>query len=243
MFVNSPVQNVYKFIPHYYTNQLMSSAMASNNSYLAKFLESDFVETLTKYINVPLVKDDIYALGDYVSSLDGDLTKITSDELSAIGFESNLFILLSAHGSFNQLDIEPIVLTIIDYEFGPAAAAAANTAISSATLEGEVSDSILMLILNPDITSFTINNIEADITIIPGFGQFIPEGELSGNITISIFTIDYQLIGDPSNREISLIVSGGGEISAETSTNLSLYIRLVLENLDGLERVFANTEP
>lgn len=243
MFLNSPVQDVYKFIPHYYTNQLMSSALASNNSYLAKFLESDFVQTLTKYLNVPLIKDDIAKLGDYALTLNGDFSQITNQDLSNLGFESNLFIILSAHGQFENLNIEPLVITFVDLEFGDAAATAASAAISSATLSGEFDNSVLMFILNPDLTTFQINQIEADIILIPGFGNLIPEGELNGEIIISIFDLNYQIIGDQDAREISIIITGLGEISAENSESLSLYIRLVLENLDGLERVFEGTEP
>ncbi|BDV03664.1 MAG: hypothetical protein HPPSJP_3850 [Candidatus Hepatoplasma scabrum] len=243
MFVNSPAQNVYKFIPHYYTNQLMSSALASNNSYLAKFLESDFVETLKKYINIPLVRDDISTLGNYVLSLDGDLTKITSDDISALGFDSGLFKLLSAHGQLQNLDIEPLIITVIDYEFGETIANTASIAISSATLSGELDDSLLMFILNPDSQTFLINQVEIDIVLIPGPGGLIPEGELSGNIVVSIFDLNYQIIGDPDSRQLAIMIDGSGQISAEMSENISLYLRLVLENLDGLARVFSSTEP
>ncbi|CRX36973.1 / / hypothetical protein / 452975:454411 Reverse [Candidatus Hepatoplasma crinochetorum] len=243
MFLNSPVQDVYKFIPHYYTNQLMSSALASNNSYLAKFLESDFVQTLTKYLNVPLIKDDIAKLGDYALTLNGDFSQITNQDISNLGFESDLFIILSAHGQFENLNIEPLVITVIDLEFGDAIATAASAAISSATLSGEFDNSLLMFILNPDLNTFQINQIEADIILIPGFGSLIPEGELNGEIIISIFDLNYQIIGDQGAREISIIITGLGEISADTSENISLYIRLVLENLDGLKRVFEATEP
>lgn len=243
MFVNSPVQDVYKFIPHYYTNQLMSSALASNNSYLGKFLASDFVQTLTKYLNVPLIKDDLGRLGDYVLSLDSDLSKITNQDLSNLGFQSDLFMLLSAHGQFENLNIEPLVITVIDLEFGDAVATAANAAIGNATLSGEFDDSLLMFILNPDLNTFQINQIEADVTLIPGFGNLIPEGELNGEIMVSIFDLNYQIIGDKSEREISIIITGIGQISADSSENISLYLRLVLENLDGIERVFAGTEP